>query len=45
MMKEMLGSSYLSGANAPFIEALYEAYLADPGSVEPRWRSYFDELQ
>ncbi|HXV10242.1 MAG TPA: 2-oxoglutarate dehydrogenase E1 component [Burkholderiales bacterium] len=45
MMKEMLGNSYLFGANAPFIEALYEAYLADPGSVEPRWRSYFDELQ
>jgi 2-oxoglutarate dehydrogenase E1 component len=45
MMKQMLGDSYLFGANAPFIEALYEAYLNDPGSVEPRWRSYFDELQ
>ncbi|MBM3344727.1 MAG: 2-oxoglutarate dehydrogenase E1 component [Betaproteobacteria bacterium] len=45
MMKELQGSSYLFGANAPFIEALYDAYLADPQSVEPRWRSYFDELQ
>jgi len=45
MMKQMLGNSYLFGANAPFIEALYDAYLADPGAVEPRWRSYFDELQ
>src|SRR5262245_18865012 len=45
MMKEMLGDSYLFGANAPFIEALYETYLKDPGAVEPRWRSYFDELQ
>jgi 2-oxoglutarate dehydrogenase E1 component len=45
MMKEMLGSSYLFGANAPFIEALYDAYLKDPASVEPRWRGYFDELQ
>ena len=45
MMKEMLGNSYLFGANAPFIEALYEAYLQDPHSVEPRWRGYFDELQ
>ncbi|HXF65445.1 MAG TPA: 2-oxoglutarate dehydrogenase E1 component [Burkholderiales bacterium] len=44
MMKEMLGNSYLFGANAPFIEALYDAWLRDPGSVEPRWRSYFDEL-
>ncbi|HKA40649.1 MAG TPA: 2-oxoglutarate dehydrogenase E1 component [Burkholderiales bacterium] len=45
MMKEMLGNSYLFGANAPFIESLYEAYLKDPASVEPRWRGYFDELQ
>ena len=45
MMREMLGNSYLFGANAPFIEALYEAYLKDSASVEPRWRDYFDELQ
>ena len=45
MMKEFLGNSYLNGANAPFIEGLYESYLADPQSVEPRWRGYFDELQ
>src|SRR5262245_12804254 len=45
MMKEMLGNSYLFGSNAPFIEALYESYLKDPASVEPRWRGYFDELQ
>src|SRR6476659_3783515 len=45
MMKEFLGNSYLFGSNAPFIEQLYESYLKDPQSVEPRWRSYFDELQ
>ena len=45
MMKEFLGNSYLFGANAPFIEALYDRYLEDPHAVEPRWRSYFDELQ
>jgi 2-oxoglutarate dehydrogenase E1 component len=45
LMKEMLGNSYLFGSNAPFIEALYEAYLKDPSSVEARWRDYFDELQ
>jgi 2-oxoglutarate dehydrogenase E1 component len=38
-------TSQLSGANAAFVEELYEAYLADPGSVEARWRSYFDTLQ
>src|SRR5688572_29739633 len=45
MMKELFGNSYLFGANAPFIEGLYESWLKDPQSVEPRWRSYFDELQ
>jgi 2-oxoglutarate dehydrogenase E1 component len=45
MMKQLLGNSYLYGANAPFIEALYEAWLKDPAAVEPRWRDYFDELQ
>ena len=45
MMKEFSGNSYLFGSNAPFIEALYEAYLKDPQSVEPRWRGFFDELQ
>ena len=45
MFEELRGNSYLFGANAPFIEALYDRYLDDPSSVEPRWRSYFDELQ
>ncbi len=45
MMKQLLANSYLFGSNAPFIEALYEAYLKDPSAVEPRWRDYFDELQ
>jgi 2-oxoglutarate dehydrogenase E1 component len=41
----MLANSYLFGANAPFIEQLYESYLQDPAAVEPRWRDYFEELQ
>ena len=45
VMQELLVSSYLSGANAPFIEALYDRYLQDPNSIEPRWRSYFEALQ
>jgi 2-oxoglutarate dehydrogenase E1 component len=44
MMKQMLSNSYLFGANAPFIEELYEKYLDNPGSVEPAWRDYFDKL-
>lgn len=43
--KELQGTSYLYGSNAPFIEELYENYLADPDSVDGRWRAYFDYLQ
>ena len=45
MMKQLLGNSYLFGANAPFIEALYDAWLRDPAAVDARWRDYFEELQ
>ena len=44
-MKTMLANSYLYGANAPFIEDLYETYLDNPGAVTPAWRDYFDRLQ
>ena len=45
VMKQMLGNSYLFGANAPFIEELYESYLENPASVTDVWRDYFDRLQ
>ncbi|MGH8739739.1 MAG: 2-oxoglutarate dehydrogenase E1 component [Burkholderiales bacterium] len=45
MMKEFLDNSYLFGANAPFIEELYEQYLVNPGAVPGEWRDYFDRLQ
>ncbi|MCC6867638.1 MAG: 2-oxoglutarate dehydrogenase E1 component [Burkholderiales bacterium] len=44
-MQELQGTSTLFGANAPFIEDLYERYLVDPASVDPDWRAYFDELR
>ncbi|HXF16907.1 MAG TPA: 2-oxoglutarate dehydrogenase E1 component [Burkholderiales bacterium] len=44
-MKESLGTSYLFGGNAPFIEDLYETYLDDPQAVTPEWRRYFDQMQ
>ena len=34
-------SSPLHGANAPYVEALYEAFLDDPASVTPAWRQFF----
>ena len=33
MLKEFLNNSYLFGGNAPFIEELYEKYLANPQSI------------
>jgi 2-oxoglutarate dehydrogenase E1 component len=45
MMKQLLGNSYLFGGNAPFIEDLYERYLANPGAVPEEWREYFDQMQ
>ena len=44
-MKEFEANSYLSGSNAPFVEALYESYLADPASVPVEWRARFDQWQ
>lgn len=39
------GNSYLFGGNAPYVEEMYENYLANPGSVPDVWREYFDALQ
>jgi len=44
-MKEFLGTSYLFGSNAPFIEELYETWLDKPDSVPPEWRRWFDQIQ
>ncbi len=38
-------NSYLFGGNAPYVEQMYESYLANPGSVPDNWRDYFDALQ
>ena len=45
MLKEFLNNSYLFGGNAPFIEELYEKYLANPQSIPEQWRDYFDRMQ
>jgi 2-oxoglutarate dehydrogenase E1 component len=37
-------TSFLFGANAPFIEELYERYLGDPNAVDPEWRTFFEAL-
>ncbi len=43
--QSFLGNTYLFGGNAPYVEEMYENYLADPTSVDDNWRDYFDELQ
>ncbi|MET0508400.1 MAG: 2-oxoglutarate dehydrogenase E1 component [Burkholderiaceae bacterium] len=45
MMKSFRSNSYLFGGNAPYVEELYESYLANPGSVPENWRRYFDNMQ
>ncbi|UCE90025.1 MAG: 2-oxoglutarate dehydrogenase E1 component [Pseudomonadota bacterium] len=43
-LQERHAASFLAGANAPYVEALYERFLEDPNSVESRWRSFFETL-
>ena len=44
-LSEQYASSLLYGGNGPYVEALYEQYLRDPGSVAPEWRTYFDRVR
>ena len=37
-------TSFLHGANAPFIADLYQRFIAEPASVDESWRSFFAEL-
>jgi 2-oxoglutarate dehydrogenase E1 component len=43
-IKHQYETSHLQGANATYVEWLYEQYLAEPGSVPPQWRQYFGSL-
>ncbi|NDP37766.1 MAG: 2-oxoglutarate dehydrogenase E1 component [Rhodoferax sp.] len=38
-------NTFLFGGNAPYVEEMYENYLANPGGVPDSWRDYFDALQ
>src|ERR1700759_4697514 len=37
-------TSFLFGANAPFIEELYARFLEDPAKVDDDWRTFFEAL-
>ena len=43
-MKNAVPSCLYSG-NAWFVEEIYEAYLNNPESIDPEWRTYFDSFQ
>src|SRR5215467_7618201 len=38
-------TSFLYGANAPYIEDLYARYESDPKSVDAEWQSFFQSLK
>ncbi|QIA63890.1 2-oxoglutarate dehydrogenase E1 component [Vibrio astriarenae] len=44
VMKAWLESSHLAGANATYVEDLYELYLSDPDLVSEEWKRVFEEL-
>jgi 2-oxoglutarate dehydrogenase E1 component len=42
--RALLDSTPLGAGNEAYLESLYEQFLADPASVELRWRDYFATL-
>ncbi|MGO9948286.1 MAG: 2-oxoglutarate dehydrogenase E1 component [Steroidobacteraceae bacterium] len=44
-LADQFATTALSGGNAAFIEELYEEFLRDPSSLDPKWRDYFKGLQ
>ncbi len=38
-------TSFLSGANANFVEEMAARYMADPNSIDPSWRAFFEEVR
>jgi len=44
-LRALLESTALGEGNAPYLESLYEQFLADPDSVDARWREYFRTLK
>jgi 2-oxoglutarate dehydrogenase E1 component len=45
LLQQFALSSHLAGGNAAWVEDLYEQFLRDPGSVDAKWRAYFEGLK
>ena len=41
----MIDRSPLNTGNAEFLDLLYRSWLADPSSVDPRWRDWFSAIE
>ena len=37
--------TFLNGTGSLYAEQMYDAWLADPGSVHETWRAYFENLE
>lgn len=44
-MQAFNANSHLFGSNAGYVEELYEQYLDNPSSIDPKWQDYFNQLQ
>jgi 2-oxoglutarate dehydrogenase E1 component len=44
MAQDSIDNSFLYGANAVFIEELYQRYTANPASVDTNWQQFFAAL-
>ncbi len=43
-MEQLWSTGHLSGSNAEYVEALYEAYLEDASAVPEQWSAFFSGL-
>jgi len=43
-LQRMLASTPLAAGNAPYVEALYDLFLEDPGAVGTEWRELFESF-
>lgn len=44
LLEIMRRTGHMSGSNAPYVEELYESFLADAESVPPQWKDFFQSL-
>ncbi|MGV6851556.1 MAG: 2-oxoglutarate dehydrogenase E1 component [bacterium] len=44
LLERFQADTELFGANAPYVEALYESYIIDSHSVPEQWRTYFKSI-